>query len=437
MRFMIKRGSVFFLSVSILLSAFITGDNASIARLKNEVSKLKKDPDLLHGIFGVYVLDIKKDSVLFDYNGSIGLVPASSQKTLTTAAALCLFGEDYKFETRTEYDGVLDSSKGILKGNIYIHGSGDPSLGSKYFKDEKDTTELVAKWAKLISLKGIKRIEGAVIADASVFDDEMVPSTWIWGDMGNYYGAGACGLTYKDNLYTVFFKTGGAGDSARISRVEPYIPGMTIINKVKAGGSSDNCYIYGAPYGNVRTATGMVPPGKTDFDVNGSVPDPAWFCAWSLDTALKTYGVQITQKPTSVRELKLAKQYSSSTRKTLFSEFSPPLSQIVYSTNKRSINLYAECLLKAISVKQKNYGGEETGTNALTEFWQSKGMDVGGMHLNDGCGLSRWNSVTPKQFATLMKLMTKENCFKSFYASLPEQVSGVVAKSGYIGRVRS
>src|ERR1051325_6780021 len=166
------------LFLPVFLSAFIAGDNASVTRLKNEVNKLKKDPDLLHGIFGVYVLDVKKDSVLFDYNGGIGLVPASSQKTLTTAAALCLLGEDYKFETKIEYDGVLDSAKGVLKGNIYIHGSGDPSLASKYFKDDKDTTEVVEKWAKLISLKGIKRIEGAVIADASAFDDEMVPSTW-------------------------------------------------------------------------------------------------------------------------------------------------------------------------------------------------------------------------------------------------------------------
>jgi D-alanyl-D-alanine carboxypeptidase/D-alanyl-D-alanine-endopeptidase (penicillin-binding protein 4) len=427
----------FILLSSVVTTAFFVGTNPGLAKLKSEVDKLKKDPDLSHGVFGIYVLDIKKDSVLVDYNGSMGLVPASSQKTLTTAAALCILGENYKFETKLEYDGTLDSVKGVLKGNLYIHGSGDPSLDSKYFKKEGDSSSIVVKWAKWLAAKGIKKIEGAVIADASVFEDEMTPSTWIWGDMGNYYGAGACGLTYRDNSYTVYFKTNGAGDSAKIKRTDPYIPGMNIINYVKAGGSSDNCFIYGAPYSDSRYATGMVPPNQSEFDVNGSMPDPSWFCAWSLDSALTISGISVIQKPTTVRSLKLAKQYKPASRKLLYTEYSPPLSQIVYWCNRRSINLYAECLLKAISVKQKGYGGEDAGDDALTEYWQGKGMSTGGMHLNDGCGLSRWNSVTCKQFATLMKLMSKESCYKTFYTSLPVQSTAVSAKSGYINRVRS
>jgi serine-type D-Ala-D-Ala carboxypeptidase/endopeptidase (penicillin-binding protein 4) len=295
----------------------------------------------------------------------------------------------------------------------------------------------VEKWARALKQKGIRKIEGAVIADASVFEDEMTPVTWIWGDMGNYYGAGACGLTFKDNLYTVYFRTGAAGDSARIGRIEPRIPGLTIINKVKAGGSSDNCYIFGAPYSSERYATGMVPPGRTDFDVDGSMPDPAWFCAWALDTALENAGVVVRDKPVTVRELKLSKKYKLTARTLLLSHFSPPLSQIVYWTNKRSINLYAECLLKAIGLKQKGMGTGDAGTDAITAYWQGRGMNTTGLHLNDGSGLSRWNSITCKQFAALMKIMSKEKSFKAFFSSLPVQGTGVAAKSGYIGRVRS
>jgi D-alanyl-D-alanine carboxypeptidase/D-alanyl-D-alanine-endopeptidase (penicillin-binding protein 4) len=425
------------LMILLTAGAFVISTNPGLSAFRSAANKLKNDPDLSHGMLGIYVYDTKKDSVLYDLNGNMGLVPASSQKTLTTAAALCIFGDDYTFETRIEYDGVLDTVSGLLKGDLYIHGSGDPTLDSKYFHDEKDTLELVQQWAGELKKKGIRRIEGRVIADASIFEDEMTPSTWIWGDMGNYYGAGACGLTFKDNLYTLFFKTGNAGDSARIGRMEPRIPGMRIVNKVRAGGSGDNCYIFGGEYSNERYATGTVPAGQSAFEVNGSMPDPAWFCAWSLDTALKTAGILITGKPATVRELKLEKKYSNTPRHTLLSHLSPPLSQIVYWTNKRSINLYAECLLKAIAVKLKSNGDEEVGTSALTEYWQNKGMNTGGMHLNDGCGLSRWNSVTPKQFATLMKLMAKETSFKSFFASLPVQSTGVSAKSGYIGRVRS
>jgi serine-type D-Ala-D-Ala carboxypeptidase/endopeptidase (penicillin-binding protein 4) len=237
---------IHFLFLLVPGAAFVISSNPYLSKFKSEVNKLKSDPDLSHGVLGVYVYDVKKDSVLFDLNGNMGLVPASAQKTLTTAAALCIFGEDHTFETKIEYDGTLDSISGVLKGNLYIRGSGDPTLDSKYFREEKDTVELMEKWAAQLLKKGIRKVEGAVIADASVFEDEMTPSTWIWGDMGNYYGAGACGLTFKDNLYTIYFKTGNAGDTARISRVEPVIPGMVIINKVKAGGSTDNCYIYGS-----------------------------------------------------------------------------------------------------------------------------------------------------------------------------------------------
>ena len=424
---------VFFLSVS-----FSDSTSPALMQLRSEVEKLKKDADLIHGVFGICVVDVKKDSVLLDYNGNIGLIPASSQKTITTAAALCLLGEDYQYQTKLEYDGNIDSANGILEGNIYITGSGDPALSSKYYKCKTDSVcGATSLFADAIQRKGIKKITGAVIADASVFEDEMTPSTWIWGDMGNYYGAGASGLNYKDNLYTVFFKTGMEGDSARIKKIAPSIPGMEITNFVKAGGTADNCYIYGEPYYNKRYAIGFIPPNQIDYEVDGSMPDPSFYCAFELDSILRNNKIEISKKPATVRELKLLKEYQATARKTIFTEYSPSLSSIVYYTNKFSINLYAECLLKTIALKQQKYGGEGEGTSSLTQFWASKGVNTTGMYLNDGCGLSRWNSVTCKQLAVIMKLMTKEKCFKSFYNSLPVHSSSVSAKSGYITRVRS
>src|SRR3972149_3031493 len=139
---MTKRKIFFFfflLGVFVLSFSFSKSSFPALSQLKLEVEKLKKDPDLSHGVLGIYLVDVKKDSVLFDYNANIGLVPASSQKTITTAAALCLLGEEYQYETKLEYDGTIDTTNGILKGNLYVKGSGDPSFGSKYFKCLKDT----------------------------------------------------------------------------------------------------------------------------------------------------------------------------------------------------------------------------------------------------------------------------------------------------------
>lgn len=422
----------------IILFSFSKSGNSALALLKSEVEKLKKDPELSHAVLGIYIIDVKKDSVLLDLNGNTGLVPASAQKTITTAAALCLLGEYHRYQTQLEHDGTIDTANKTLKGNIYIRGSGDPTIGSKYFHCKNDTCiPFLNRWINAIKEKGIKKIEGAVIADASVFEDEMTPSTWIWGDMGNYYGAGACGLTYRDNLYTVYFKTGAEGDSARITKISPSIPGMKITNYVKAAGTADNCYIYGAPYHNKRYATGFVPPYQLNYEVDGAMPDPSFYFAYELDSLLEKSGIEISKKPTTIRELKLAKEYKQTVHTTIASESSPLLSDIVYYTNKFSINLYAECLLKTIAIKQKKFGGENEGTAAITQFWSGKGVNTGGMYLNDGCGLSRWNSVTCKQLASVMKAMVKEKCFKSFYSSLPVHNDNVSAKSGYITRVRS
>ncbi|HEV7232313.1 MAG TPA: D-alanyl-D-alanine carboxypeptidase/D-alanyl-D-alanine-endopeptidase [Bacteroidia bacterium] len=405
--------------------------------LKAEIYRLQDDPDLAHGTWGLCVLDVKKDSVMADYNSNTGFVPASSMKVVTTGAALALLGENFRYETKIQYDGTLDSVNGVVYGNVYIRGSGDPSLASKYFLKDKDSVMLTQKWARQLVAKGIRKIEGSIIADAGVFEQDMVPDTWIWGDMGNYYGAGASGLNFRDNLYSVFYQSGSEGDTARISRIYPPMPGMKMYSTVKAAGTKDNAYLYGAPYSNIRFAQGSIPPKRNDYQVDGSMPDPAYYCAFELDSILRMRGVRISEKPASLRDLKLAHKEVKKHRLLLFSEYSPRLAEIVWWTNKKSVNLYAESLLKTIALRKNGLGTESGGTDAVASFWASKGVDIRGLYMNDGCGLSRWNSITPRQFTEMLRVLTKDPNFKSFYRSLPEHNATVVAKSGYITRVRS
>ena len=139
--------------------------------------------------------------------------------------------------------------------------------------------------------KGIRKIEGAVIGDAIVFEDEMVPYSWVWGDMGNYYGSGSCGLNFMDNKFKLHFKSGAnKGDSTIIKKIFPEIPGMRVINQTFTKGYSDNAYIYGSPYSLVRYVKGTIPANKTNYEVEGSQPDPPLFCAQSLDSSLKKLG---------------------------------------------------------------------------------------------------------------------------------------------------
>ncbi len=426
-----------------ILFSFIISTNicySQNSKLKTEIETLKKDNSLQHATWSICVMNTKKDSALIEYNSNISVVPASTMKVVTTAAALSILGSDFKFETKLQYDGTFDTITGILNGNLYILGGGDPTLESQYFKDKKDSTSILEKWAIILKAKGIKSIQGAVIGDASAFEDNMIPANWIWADMGNYFGAGACGLTYHDNKYSAFFKSGAAGTETFITSIEPTIGELLLVNHVTAGGNDDNAFIYGSPYSNYRTVSGTIPSNKTNYEVEGAIPDPALFCAQEMTRALKNAGITVAKNATTVRAEKDFEatnkttssykklEYDVKKRADFYTHYSPTLDKIVYWTNIKSLNLYAEHLLKFIAYKKTGLGSTNAGTDIVTNFWKTKGVDVSGFFMNDGSGLARANVITTKIQTQILRIMSSDKNFTSFFNSLP-----IAGKSGSMG----
>lgn len=419
---------------------FSTLGFAQKSKLTAEIEALKKDKALQHATWSICVMNTKKDSAIVEYNSHVSVVPASTLKTVTTAAALSILGSDFKFETKIQYDGTLDTTTGILKGNLYIFGGGDPTLESHYFKDKKDSTTVLEKWAVILKAKGIKSVEGSVVGDASIFEDNLVPAQWIWADMGNYFGAGACGLTYHDNKYTAYFKSGATGTETVITSVEPTIGNMQLVNRVTAGGNDDNAFIYGSPYSNYRTVIGTIPSNKTNYEVDGSIPDPALFCAQEFTRVLKNMDIKVSKEATTIRAEKDFEatnktttdykkvEYDIAKRKTLYTHYSPTLDKIVYWTNLKSLNLYAEHLLKFIAYKKTGLGTTNAGTDIVTNYWKTKGVDVNGFFMNDGSGLARANVITTKTQTQILRFMSKDKNFNAFYNSL-----AVAGKAGSLG----
>jgi D-alanyl-D-alanine carboxypeptidase/D-alanyl-D-alanine-endopeptidase (penicillin-binding protein 4) len=435
------------------------------SHLKTLIENLKNDSDLTNASWSICVMDVKKDSVLAEYNSHISLIPASVNKIITTATALAILKWDFRYETILEYDGTLDKTTGILHGNIYIKGSGDPTLESEVFKKKSDTIPITDQWANILSKTGIKKIEGGIVADATAFEDEMVPSGWLWGDLGNYYGAGSCGLNFKDNKFTLYFQSGAKnGDSATITKISPEIPNMKVLNYVRTRGYSDNAYVYGSPYTLVRYVKGTIPINKTNYKVEGSMPDPALFCAQSLDSSLRKIGISIGKKASVLRkmlpsaeefistdipspeweetaeqsETSLTSSFSmaqtgekTTLRFPLHKHTSHTLDKIVYQTNLQSNNLYAETLLKTIAWKKKQWGDDQTAIDIVTNYWKEKKIDLKGFYMADGSGLSRLNAITTKQLSQILVEITKDSVlFSNFYASLP-----VAGKSGTLGKL--
>ncbi len=414
--------------------------NPSFAQtLKDDLGKainsLEKDEQFRHAILSMYVVDAKTGIPMFEKNADYGLAPASCQKVLTSISSLSLLGHDYKFKTELGYDGVID--KGRLNGNIYVIGYGDPSLGSWRWKT---TTEdvVMKQLTTALSKKGIKNINGNLFGYDRKWESNFTPDGWIWQDIGNYYGAGASALNWRENQYDLFLEAGDKiGAPARIKKTNPVLESTGLYCEVKtaAKGSGDNAYIYLPPYSNAGYVRGTIPLGENNFMIAGALPDPGGQLIYRLAEILKDSvpgalfagsfnGIEVDKKDLPIKPV------------VLFTRFSPPLDSLNYWFLKKSINLYGESFLKAIAYEKNGFGSTDSGVALIKNFWKDKGIDPSAINIMDGSGLSPASRVTTNALVTAMQYARDKPWFPSFYNALPE-MNGIRMKDGYINGVRS
>jgi len=391
----------------------------------------------------VYAHKLGDSQPLVAYNSESALATASNMKAVTTATALLMLGRDYKFVTQLRHTGSI-AADGTLNGDLIIKGGGDPTLGYDSLE------ELLTLWVEKLQEKGITQIQGSIIGDASVFGSQTVPDTWNWNDMGNYYGAGATGLTIHENLYKIVFRTGKqVGDPTTVLRTAPFVPNLEIVNEVVTGeaGSGDNAYIYGSPYTYLRFVRGTLPPNEAAFTIKGSLPDPALFCAQLLKTRLEQAGVQVKEAPTTYRLLGQVPEIGH----LIYEQYSQTLEEIAKETNYESVNLYAEAMVMMLGKELAEEGSTEAGCEVVKEYWAGQGVDMKGAFIEDGSGLSRFNAISARQLTQIMMKAQTLLGDKGFMPLLP--VSGrsgtlkymargqkaegrIYAKSGTISRVK-
>ena len=430
---------------------FAAGLLASNHALQEQLNRFSNDPALKHASWSFMLIDLATNTTILSHQPHLAITPASVQKLVTTAAALQIFGHDHLLHTSLQTDGPIDAN-GNLNGNLYIRGGGDPSLGSSFWHDTLTYERVAAKLHVFIQSLQIKHITGNIIADDGLFDSHMLPRKWLWEDMGNYFGAGASALSFNENTYTIHFDAGPAiGSPATIRSVVPQIPGMTLLNHVTTAeaGSGDQVYIYGAPHQNNRWLTGTVPLTARNFSVRGSMPDPALFTAQYLSQYLEQHHITVAGAPSRISDHPFA---TPDQRQTIGRLASPPLSALVCRTNMNSVNLYAENLIKLIGLQINNEASFQAGIDAIYDFWANRGMDLSGMKLHDGSGLSPSSKVTAKQIGFVLHDMWLHESFPHFLESFPlAGMSGSLAnffrntpsegvlraKSGFLGNVRS
>ena len=419
--------------------------------VEKSISKFASEPANKSSVISFLAIDIQNGVKIAEFNPSNPITSASTTKLFATATAFELLGRDKKSVTRIYLKGKVDDN-GILHGDVWIRGGGDISLGSKFFTDQSKELDFLNAWSDSLIKKGIKKIDGAIIADASEFGYKGVPDGWNEADIGNYYGAGAGGLNFFDNTIKLYFKTGAAGAKTQLVDVFPKVPGLNISNYVlSANVGDDNSYVHGLPFSLERKATGKLPVNQNKYLVKGSMPDPEFLIAHEFVKALNSKGIEVFHGAKAVRINQLEKPTYDGDFKLLFQQESKTVKDISYWTNLKSVNLFAEGLLNWIGYFSNGNGSTESGLKVMMDFWTNK-INTNGLIIKDGSGLSRLDAISATHFCDLLKYMHSSSNFSDFRSTLP--VAGqtgtirnlckggagegrVFAKSGTINNVKA
>ena len=426
---------------------FVLIGTCGFAQQKFEIAleQLLQQPEYKNASVGIHVQDLESGETLFELNSNKLLIPASTMKLITSATALELLGADYRFETKLGYIGETEKNN-TLKGDLALIGGGDPTLGSEHFNEYYFNPHFLQVWAQKIRSAGIHQINGDLILDGSIYDSEKVPATWIWEDIGNYYGAGANAFTVYDNLFRITFNSPRkAGKATKIVSMYPKVEGLQINNEVvSADNNSDLAYVFGSPFDKKRVVRGTIPRNRKAFTIKAAIHKPEELLAEEFLKYLAQEGVFISG------EIKF-KKINKKVFQTVYIQESPTLLEIVKVLNYESVNLFAEHLVKQIAVVQNGAGNRLAGIEIIKEFWQSKGILTANFFMEDGSGLSHFNAVSPVQFTEVLKFMYRNsNNKEAFLNSLPTAGKGTLSnfnpelfpdnllktKSGSMTRVR-
>ena len=405
-------------------------------KLQSALNRLQADSQCRYASVSLTVLDAKTGEQVFAANPNIGLATASTLKTITTITAFNLLSKDFQYQTQFGYDGSIDSG-GTLNGDVVIRGSGDPTLGSWRFESAHES-HVLSLMVDALKKAGVKKINGRIIGDDSIFGSQSIPEGWIWTDIGNYYGAGTSGLCWRENQFDIKLKTGGVDSPVTILRAVPAVPYLTFKSELlnATANTGDNAYAFLPINGKTMYLRGTYAIDQTKKSISAALPDPAYDAAFRLNDTLRQLGISISGAPESTSTLTAKMLTPPIISSNLITISSPQLSKIIYWLNQKSINLYAEQVLKTIAWKAGKQPSTQNGVAVEQDFWKARGIDPHSLNIVDGSGLSPGDRVTTLTMAAILQSAKKESWFPDFLESLPT-INNMKMKSGSIMNVQA
>ena len=387
------------------------------------------ESDLGAARWGVCVISMSDGSIVYQRNSDKLFTPASNMKIYTTGVALDLLGADYRWRTSVYADSQPDAN-GRVRGDLVLYGRGAPDLVTTS-KDENRGS--LAKLAEDLYARGVRSVSGNIVGDESYFRGDALGDGWQWTDLQWYFGAEASALSINGNEVDInFVPSGKIGDSGevRTTDTESYV---IVQNRMAAKDKKGQPTIgvhRGLSDNNIEV-WGEFDPRSKGFGARLSVHKPALWAAKLFLRALKNRGIQVEGQTTS-RDSRVpqSQRFDPARGVELAFTLSQPLSEIARETNKESINLYAELILRTLGRERgeiaampeaigRERGDDEAGL-AVIRIWLSRaGIATNRLALHDGSRLSRLDLVTPETSARLLVSLSGRTAGPVFKESLP------------------
>ncbi|HZD30595.1 MAG TPA: D-alanyl-D-alanine carboxypeptidase/D-alanyl-D-alanine-endopeptidase, partial [Candidatus Angelobacter sp.] len=417
-------------------------------RLSHAIEQVLSDPDVARGFWGIDVVSLGTGDRLYALNPDKLFTPASNTKLFTTAAAYALIGPDYRFKTTVESSGTVDKY-GRLNADLIVVGRGDPNLSGRtlpynlHTERKAPPTQVLIDLADQLVAKGLKYVDGDVVADDSYYVFERYGEGWSQDDLAWEWGAPVSALAINDNVLFAEIKPADRPGERAFLNLTPFPEYYRIDNRVMTtptGTGPRKIYINREPGSNQIVLWGNIPLDDTGASEALAIEDPADFTAKLFRELLEQRGITVYGRPrTHHTELAAMQTFSVTSVASggggesparpvagltvLASHESMPLNDDLRVINKVSQNLHAELTLRLLGKEKGASGSIEGGLEVVRGFLTAAGIKPDQYVFYDGSGLSRENLVSPAAVVQLLKYAYQQPWGKLFEDTLP--VSGV------------
>ena len=405
----------------------------SLQHLQQFIDSSLADPRFRSAQWGVLVVDATSSDTLYSRNAGKLFMPASNQKLLTGAVALDLLGPGYRYATHFAAGGAI--VEGVLLGDLYVRGNGDPSFSDAMQGDAMRPLRAVAD---SLAARGVQRIAGRLTSVGDVFPGPPLGFGWAWDDLDFPYASGVDELMFNEGFTRLRIRGDSAGRASLTVTTAPArtypivrVTAWTVApaDSLTRSGRRLRVFHDTSSLGTV-VVEGAIAVGDS-MERRLAFRDQRHAFLAALREALSDRGISIDSSGFGARAAAIDGN-PEPTGVHLFSWRSDSLGLILKAFEKPSQNQIGEVLLRSIGLVGGGIGTPEEGARIVGDALRAWGAAPDGFRVRDGSGLSRHDVVSPETILHVLDAMRRSPNYAVFREALPiAGVDGTIA-----GRMR-